>query len=177
VADDVRADLAIGRARHASPRWVANRVLGVATAVALGIDAYVHAHDAGFYDAVKTSVVSQGTLFRLETVVAAVVGVALIVRPTRIWWVAALVVTVSAFGAVMLYQYVDVGTVGPLPNMYEPTWVLPGKVASAWAEGIGVLLAAAGLITAPSHRRRDVSTTDHQAGQGGALPRPGRKNR
>jgi hypothetical protein len=31
----------------------------------------------------------------------------------------------------LLYTYVDVGSLGPLPNMYEPTWALPGKRASA----------------------------------------------
>jgi hypothetical protein len=48
------------------PPSVLNRLLGVATAAALGIDASVQARDAGFYEAVRTSVISQGTLFRLE---------------------------------------------------------------------------------------------------------------
>ncbi len=129
------------------PPSVTTRLLGVATAIALGIDAYVHARDASFYDAVRTSVISQGNLFRLEAAVAALIAVALLVRPSRFWWAAALLVAASAFGAVLLYRYVDVGTLGPLPNMYEPTWALPGKLASAWAEGAGVLLAAAGLLT------------------------------
>jgi hypothetical protein len=147
VADDVRAAPAIGRGRRGVPPSVTTRLLGVATAIALGIDAYVHARDASFYDAVRTSVISQGNLFRLEAAVAAVIAVALLIRPSRFWWAAALLVAASAFGAVMLYRYVDVGTLGPLPNMYEPTWALPGKLASAWAEGAGVLLAAAGLLT------------------------------
>jgi hypothetical protein len=147
VTDDVRAAPAIERGRHELPPSVTTRLLGVGTAVALGIDAYVHARDASFYDAVRTSVISQGNLFRLEAAVAALIAVALLIRPSRFWWVAALLVAGSAFGAVMLYRYVDVGTLGPLPNMYEPTWALPGKVASAWAEGAGILLVAAGLLT------------------------------
>jgi hypothetical protein len=118
----------------------------VATAASLGIDAYVHAHDAAFY-AVRTSVISQGTLFRLEAAVAALIAVALLMSPSRFWWAAALLVAASAFGAVVLYRYVDVGRLGPLPSMYEPTWALPGKAASAWAEGAGIILAAAGLLT------------------------------
>jgi hypothetical protein len=129
------------------PPSVTTRLLGVATAVALGIDAYVHAHDAAFYDAVRTSVISQGTLFRLEAVVAGLIALALLIRPSRLWWAAALIVAASAFGAVVLYRYVDVGRLGPLPNMFEPTWALPGKAASAWAEGAGIILAAAGLLT------------------------------
>jgi hypothetical protein len=128
-------------------RWVIPRLLRLATAASLGIDSYVHAHDAAFYDAVRTSVISQGTLFRLESAVSALIAVVLLIRPSRFWWAAALIVTASAFGAVMLYRYVDVGTLGPLPNMYEPTWSLPGKAMSAWAEGAGIVLAAAGLFT------------------------------
>jgi hypothetical protein len=147
VARDVRATPASVRGRRGLPPSVITRLVGVATAALLGIDAYVHAHDAAFYDAVRTSVISQGTLFRLEAAVAALIAVALLVRPSRFWWAAALLVAASAFGAVVLYRYVDVGRLGPLPNMYEPTWALPGKAASAWAEGAGIILAAAGLLT------------------------------
>jgi hypothetical protein len=153
VADDLRADVAIGRGGHGVPPSVITRLFGVVTAAMLGIDAVVHARDAHFYDAVRTSVISQGTLFRLEAAVAALVAVALLIRPSRFWWAAALVVAASAFGAVMLYQYVDVGRLGPIPNMYEPTWALPGKPASAWAEGAGIILAAAGMLTTRARTR------------------------
>ena len=144
---DIRASPAIGRGRRGLPPSVTTRLLGVATAVSLGIDSYVHARDAAFYDAVRTSVISQGTLFRLEAVVAGLIALALLIRPSRLWWTAALIVAASAFGAVLLYRYVDVGQLGPLPNMFEPTWALPGKATSAWAEGAGIVLAAAGLLT------------------------------
>jgi hypothetical protein len=152
VANDLRATA--GRRRRALPLSLANRLLGLATAAVLCVDVYVHAHDASFYDAVRTSVISQGTVFRLEAAVAALISVALLIRPSQLLWAAALIVTASAFGAVVLYQYVDVGTLGPLPNMYEPTWALPGKAASAWAEGAGILLAAAGLLTTRTTRAR-----------------------
>jgi len=45
---------------------------------------------------------------------------------------------------VLLYRYVDVGTIGPLPNMYEPTWQVPGKPLSAYAEGGAAVLSALG---------------------------------
>jgi hypothetical protein len=50
----------------------------------------------------------------------------------------------------MLYRYVNVGALGPIPNMYEPTWVSPSKLASAWAEGAAVIVTAAGLTIAIS---------------------------
>jgi len=147
VAHDLSDASALGRRRSGSARSIIIRLLGVATAAMLGIDAVVHARDAHFYDAVRTSVISQGTLFRLEAAVAAIIAIALLIRPSRIWWAAALIVAASAFGAVVLYTYVDVGSLGPLPNMYEPTWALPGKSVSAWAEGAGTILAAVGLLT------------------------------
>jgi hypothetical protein len=161
VADELRDATAIGRGRHGMPPSIIIRLMGVATAAMLGIDALVHARDAHFYDAVRTSVISQGTLFRLEAAVAALVAVALLIRPSRLWWAAALIVAASAFGAVLLYQYVDVGQLGPLPNMYEPTWALPGKSASAWAEGAGIVLAAAGMLTTRARTRGQAGRFSH----------------
>jgi len=134
--------------RRRFPSARIQRILGVAAATCLAIDAYVHFRDAGFYGAVTTSVLSQATLFRVQASLAAAVGLALLIRPSRAWWAAALVIAGSAFGAVMLYRYVNVGTLGPIPNMYEPTWASPGKLASAWAEGAATILAAIGLLVA-----------------------------
>src|SRR5919201_1427438 len=64
----------------------------------------------------------------------------------RTWsWIVAFLVAASALGAVLLYRYVDVGSLGPLPDMYENTWEVPGKLASAYAEGAAVVLSALGL--------------------------------
>ena len=92
------------------------RTLGVATAVLLAVDAYVHFHDAGFYGAVTTSTLSEANLFRAQAAVAVVVGIALLIRPHPVVWAVAVLVTASAVGAVLLYTYVDVGALGPLPD-------------------------------------------------------------
>ncbi len=60
-------------------------------------------------------------------------------------WIGAFIVAASAVGAVLVYRYVAVGTIGPLPNMYEPTWEVPGKPLSAYAEGGAALLSALGF--------------------------------
>ena len=39
----------------------------------------------------------------------------------------------------LLYRYVDVGSLGPLPDMYENTWQVPGKLLSAYAEAAAVV--------------------------------------
>ena len=36
---------------------------------------------------------------------------------------------------------------GPLPNMYENTWQVQGKVLSAYGEGAAVVLAGLGPLT------------------------------
>jgi hypothetical protein len=130
------------------PTAVVLRLLALAVAGCLVVDAWVHLRDAADYDAVRTSVLSQATLFRLEGVVAIALAVALLVRPRRLLWAAGVAVLASALAAVLVYTYVDVGQLGPVPDMYEPTWQLPGKLASAWAEGLGLGLALAGLLIA-----------------------------
>jgi hypothetical protein len=107
--------------RRRFPSALIQRILGVAAATCLAIDAYVHFHGAGFYGAVTTPLPSQATLFRVQACLAAAAGLALLIRPSRAWWAATLLIAGSAFGAVMLYRYVNVGTLGPIPNMYEPT--------------------------------------------------------
>jgi hypothetical protein len=129
-------------ARSAIGSWV----LRVATAAALGIDALIHWQNASAYDPV-TATISQGELFRVEAAVAAVVGLLVLVRPRPSSWLAALLVGASALAAVLLYRYVDVGAVGPLPDMYENTWQVPGKLLSAYAEVAAVGLAGLGLLT------------------------------
>ena len=168
MASTIRAAAARRRWRRAAPAAATTpRVLGAAAAAALAIDAYVHFHDAGYYTAVTTSVLSQATLFRVQAALAAVLALALLARPSRAWWAAGFLVAASAFGAVLLYRYVDVGALGPIPNMYEPTWVSPGKLASAWAEGAATILTATGLLVAVRARStRSTHWLTHTASAG-----------
>ena len=73
--------------------------------------------------------------------------------PLLVPLVAALLVAAGAAGAVLLYTYVDVGRLGPLPDMYEPTWSVPGKRLSAAAELAATLSASLGLGLALRARR------------------------
>jgi hypothetical protein len=120
-------------------------ILRVATATALGIVALIHWQNASAYDVV-TATISQGQLFRAEAAVAVAVGLLVLVRPRPSSWLAALVVAASALAAVLLYRYVDVGALGPLPDMYENTWQVPGKLLSAYAEAAAIGLAGLGLL-------------------------------
>jgi hypothetical protein len=128
-------------------------MLRVATAAALVTGAVVHARDAAAYDAVK-STVSEGELFRVEAGVAIAVALLVLIWPRRWSWAAAMLVGASALAAVLLYRYVDVGSLGPLPDMYENTWQVPGKLVSAYAEGAAFVLAGLGLLVYRNYPRR-----------------------
>jgi MYXO-CTERM domain-containing protein len=131
-------------------------LLAAATAAALVIDAIVHLQDAYFYDANTGALLSQGQLFRVQAVVAIVAALGVLAFPRR-WpaWLFAALVAGSAAAAVITYTYIDIGPLAGLPNMYEPSWGPPGKLASAIAESAGALLALAGLAWALAMRRRE----------------------
>ena len=114
-------------------------VLAVLVAVGLLYDAKVHLHLAGDYDAVG-STITQGLLFRVEAVVAIAVAIPVLVSDRRVVWLAARLTRLAGVGAVVLYRYVDVGALGPIPNMYEPVWFAE-KLRSAYAEGAVAVLA------------------------------------
>jgi hypothetical protein len=128
--------------------------LRLVTATALVVDSYMHAHDAGFYDFRNGGAITQGNLFRIEAAIAALVAVVLLVWRRRFVLLVAFAVSASALGAVLLYTYVDVGTLGPVPNMYEPTWTVPGKAITAWAEGVAVVTSAVGVADGYLRRHR-----------------------
>jgi len=128
-------------------------VLRVLAAAALGISAYVHLHLASRYAYPGT--INGEDLFRAQGIVAAVVAVALLVTGNRWVWLAAAAIGLASFVAVMLYRYVDVGAIGPLPNMYDSTWQpLPEKLLSAIAEAAVPVLWLLDLAVARSVKKR-----------------------
>ena len=132
-------------------------VLRVLAAGCLGVSAYVHLHLASRYGYPGT--ISGETLFRVQGVVAAAVGVLLLVTGNKWVWVVAALVGLASFGAVVLYRYVDVGAIGPLPNMYDATWQpSPDKPLSALVEIAVPMLLLIDLVvrrssTSPARRR------------------------
>ncbi|MEO9110456.1 MAG: hypothetical protein ABI368_09575 [Jatrophihabitantaceae bacterium] len=120
----------------------AARVLLTAIAVVgLGVDAYVHLDLAPTYDAIKTSTLSQGELFRAEAVVSIVAAIAIAIRPRRYTALLAFIVAASALAVLLIYRYVDVQAIGPIPSMYEPSWY-PEKACAGYAEGIAAAASA-----------------------------------
>ncbi len=108
-------------------------VLAVLAAAGLAYDAYVHLHLASAYDGIGDTI-TQGGLFRLEAGLAIVAALAVLLSDSRLAWLLAGSVGLGGAAAVVLYRYVDVGAIGPMPNMYEPVWY-GEKTYSALAEG------------------------------------------
>jgi len=135
----------IGEAAPArtSPAWLAVRAV---IALALLVDAVVHLHLAPEYQLSAPDGIGGGNLFRLQAVAALAAAVFVLVRGTRISYAVAFLVAVSALGAVVLYRYVDVPRLGPLPAMYEPVW-FPEKSYSAVAEAIAAIVAGAAVLS------------------------------
>ena len=130
-------------------------VQGVARALAsagLAIDAYVHAHLADQYDGITESI-SQGNLFRIEAGLASLAALLVLVwrrvpADAFAWLVAA-----GGLALLLVYRYVDVGVLGPVPNMYEPFWSGDKKL-SAVSQAVAVLATSYLLFTGVRRRRR-----------------------
>ncbi|WP_219632795.1 hypothetical protein [Haloechinothrix aidingensis] len=114
------------------------------TAAGLVIDAVIHFRLASDYQAAWPDGIGGGTIFRIQAAVALLAALYVLVRRSRPSFAVAFLVAVSAFGAVLLYRYVDVPQLGPIPAMYEPIWFFE-KSLSAVAEGIAALTAAIGV--------------------------------
>ncbi len=120
-------------------------------ATALAVVAGVHLHLAPGYALVGDQV-TQGDLFRAQAAVAAVVALALVVRPTRTVWLVAAAVGVASLLAVVVTVYVAVPALGPLPRIFEPVWYVE-KAVSAAAAGTASLAALLGLVLVVRQRR------------------------
>lgn len=137
VVSDLARTVALNQRRrdHVLPHVNAPLLgLRVLSAAALGFSSYVHIHLANSYP-YSGGWLTGTQLFYAQGVVAAVVGAALLLTGNRLIWLVAALLGIASFAAVMTYRYADIGAIGPIPNMYDPTWQpSPDKLASAAAE-------------------------------------------
>lgn len=121
-------------------------VLRLLVAAGLAVDAYVHWDSASEMSFVTGGSIGGDTLFQAQAVVAVVA--ALLVLAWARWWTYAIafLVSASALGAILLYYFVDLGPLGPLPSMYEPVWY-GEKTITAVGEGVAAIAALAGALT------------------------------
>ena len=115
-------------------------------AAGLLVDAYIHFDLASQYDPITSGTISQGNLFRVEAVAALLAAVLVVAVRRRATDLLALSVAAGGVVAVLLYRYVDVGPIGPLPSMYEPIWYAE-KSISLVAESVAAVAAAVAFVS------------------------------
>jgi hypothetical protein len=133
----------------------AARVLIVAC---LAVDAYIHLKLASARPPASPGGVSQGALFYAEGSVAILAALLVAFRGTRATFGLAFLIAASALAVVLIYRYIDVGALGPLPDMYEPAWYTT-KIITTIAEAVALPVAIAGLLTAPQGRAPGASAS------------------
>jgi hypothetical protein len=126
-------------------------LLRLIAAAGLAVDAYVHADLASNYASAGTAI-SQSGLFLTEAGAASAAALIVLVIAGRAGFALAAVVAASALAAILVYRYVDIGSLGPLPNMYEPAWY-PEKTTAAIAEAVAAIASIAGLLGHQLSRR------------------------
>ena len=133
---------------------VARWGLAIVIAVGLGIDAYTHLDLAHVYTGVTTGTVNQAVLFRIEAIGAIVAGLLVLLRPNLATAAVAALVSGGGVFALLVYRFVQVGKIGPLPDMSEPFWYTE-KSLSLTGELIALLasLALLGYSFASARRR------------------------
>jgi hypothetical protein len=127
-------------------------LLRLLVAGGLAIDAYVHWNFAGDMAFVTGGGIGGDTLFRLQAVVAALAGLLVLARARRWTFGVAFLVAASALGAVVFYTFADIGALGPVPAMYDPSWYAE-KTVSAAGEAVAAVAALVGFLTV---RRREL---------------------
>lgn len=124
----------------------------VLAAAGLAVNAYVHAHLAPTYDGVAASV-SQGDLFRLEAALGALAALLVLVWRRLPADLFAFVVAAGGLALLVIYRYVDVGQLGPFPDMYEPLWN-GDKTVALVSQAVTVVATVLLMLTARRRRPR-----------------------
>ena len=127
-----------GRSDRASPA-----LRGVA-AVALAVSAYIHI-DLAAGPVVADGQVTLAGLFIGQAIAAALVAVWVLVRGSRLSWLATGGVGLASLAALVVTVYVLVPSFGPLPAVYEPFWYAE-KVVAAGAAAVAAGTAVVALL-------------------------------
>jgi hypothetical protein len=126
-------------------------LLRVLIAAGLIVSAVIHFQLAPGFQQAAPDGIGGGNLFRIQATVAVLAALYVLIRGDRPAYAVAAVVALSALAAVVLYRYVQIPTIGPIPSMYEPVWYAQ-KTLTAVAEAVAGVLAVLGYLIL--HRRR-----------------------
>ena len=138
-------------------------VLRLLVAAGLAADAVIHwrfAPDMAPGPNTPTDTIPGDTLFYGQAVAAAAAAVLVLVWARRWTYAIAFLIAASAAGAVLLYYFVDVGQLGPLQNMYDPSWYMD-KTISLAGEAVAAVAALIGFFTVGRTRDREAEPVPH----------------
>lgn len=136
-------------------------LLRVVLAVSLMVDAVIHLRLASGYQQSAPGGIGAGNLFRIQAVLALIVAVWVLWRGSRPALISAFAVSFSAVVAVVLYRYVDIPALGPLPAMYEPVWFLEKSLSAAF-EGLAAMTTLIALLAGARQRATDRTHAQHR---------------
>jgi hypothetical protein len=153
AANNRRAETARGGGPAAGqqgnrPLMIALRVL---VAAGLIISAVIHLQLASGFQQAAPAGIGGGNLFRIQAIVSILAALYVLIKGSRAAYAVAAVVALSALAAVVLYRYVQVPAIGPIPSMYEPVWYAK-KTLTAVAEAVAGVLAVVGFVLVQRHR-------------------------
>ena len=139
--------------------WLEVVLRGVIVA-SLVLDAKIHLHLAPAYDQIRSSTVSQGTLFRVEAALAIAAALLVVLARRPLSALVALAVAGGGLVPLLVYRYYDLGSLGPLPAMYEPAWY-PDKTHTCIAQAVAAAAALMLLGVALVRRRNNSPAPIH----------------
>lgn len=133
-------------------------LIGIAavTAIALGVNVWVHLNLAVPFDGNRGALLGQGSLFRIESAADVLAAVAIVVLPRLTTAASAAIVAAGGAAVLVLTTFVPLdGTPLGLPLIFEPAWY-PDKVLALVAQLVA--LAGAALVARRLLRRRTPRT-------------------
>lgn len=127
-------------------------LLILAGVAGLLVDAWVHVDLDHLYAFPRPGWIKESVLFQVEGLLAMGAAVWLVLK--RDVWSAAFATVLAGGGAALLvlYRYVDVGRIGPIPDMHEPIWFTE-KVVCLIGELVAFVAAAALTVLYAGDRR------------------------
>lgn len=115
----------------------------------LALDTFVHLRVAPAMQVAAPGGLGGGLLFRAQATLAGLAALLLLVTGRRWAYALAGLVALSALGPVLLYHFVDVPAIGPIPSMHDPLWS-PEKVVSILGEALALGFSVVGMrLTSP----------------------------
>lgn len=106
-------------------------------AAALAVSAFIHAQVAVHYG-LSGPLLGTGQLFAAQALLSSALAVAMLTRDSRVWLVA-VVLSVAGLTSIFASVYFPLPSVGPLPAIDEPVWLM-NKAVSAFAEASVIVL-------------------------------------